>query len=379
MNRRLGHHVGSLLLAAAPFLAGWTSSTFADEVKVGVVQVLTGPASKFGGQSYKGIQLAADEINATGGIKGVGQIKLITQDTGGNKEQAVNAFRRLIAQEQVSVILGPTLSIEALAAGPVSCQRNVPMVTVTSTAKGIPDVCPYVFRTSLVERQLIPLSVQRVQAKYGIKRAAIFYANDDPNMVESLAIYKDAAARLGIQIVDVESFSTRDTDFSAQLTKVKALNVDAIFTGAYPDTGASILTQAAKLGLPKNIVFVGGNGFNSPNLISLAGSAAEGVIVSSPWFINKPDAANVEFVKRYRDKYHQDPDTYAAQGYQGMMLIASAVASAGSAKPEAIRNALANIHVSGLFGQFSFAANRDPAGVGSAVTLRVTNGRFEPL
>lgn len=367
-------------LAVATVLAlGGLSAACADEIKVGVVQVLTGPNSKFGGQTYKGIQLAAEQVNEAGGVKGVGKIKLVTEDTGGNKDQAVNAFRRLIAQEHVSVIIGPTLSSEALAAGPIACQRSIPMVTVNATAKGIPDVCPYVFRTSLAERQLIPLSVSRAVAKYHIKRAAIFYANDDPNMVESYSVYKEAAAQQGIQIVDVESFATKDTDFSAQLTKVKSLNVDAIFTGAYPDTGASILTQAQKLGLPKSIVFIGGNGFNSPNLISLAGVSAEGVIVSSPWFVGKGDHENVEFVKRYRDKYHQDPDTYAAQGYQGLMLVANALSSAKSQSPAAIRDALAASKVTGLFGAFAFAANRDPANIIGAVTLQVKDGRFQPM
>lgn len=364
---------------AISLLLGITSLAGAAEVKVGVVQVLTGPNSKFGGQTYKGIQLAAEQINAAGGIKGVGTVKLITEDTGGNKEQAVDAFRRLIAQEHVAVIIGPTLSSEALAAGPIACQRDIPMVTVNATAKGIPDVCSFVFRTSLAERQLLPLSVARAAAKYKIKRAAIFYANDDPNMVESYAIYKEAAAKQGIDIVDVESFATKDTDFSAQLTKVKSMNIDAIFTGAYPDTGASILTQAAKLGLPKNIVFIGGNGFNSPNLISLAGPSAEGVIVSSPWYVGKADADNVSFVKRYRAKYQQDPDTYAAQGYQGMMLVAAALAGSPNQTSAAIRDTLAGIRVTGLFGAFSFAANRDPAGVGNAVTLQVKGGTFQPM
>lgn len=351
----------------------------ADEIKVGVIQVLTGANSRFGMQTYTGIQLATEEINGAGGIKGSVKLRLITEDSTGNKEQAVSAMRRLIASEKVDVVVGPTLSVESIAAAPIACQRGVPMLTVNATAKGIPDVCTFVFRTSLSERQLIPLSVKIALTKYKMTRVAIFYANDDPNMVESYAIYKEAAARLGIQVVDVEAFATHDTDFSAQITKVKSLGIDAIWLGAYPETGAAILTQARKIGLGRDIVFIGGNGFNSPSLITLAGAAAEGLIVSSPWFVDNKDAANQTFVAHYRAKFHKDPDTYAAQGYQGIMLLASALSRESARTPQALRDAMASTQMDGLFGPFSFAPNRDPDGVGNAITLQIRGGRFQPL
>ncbi|MEB0162976.1 ABC transporter substrate-binding protein, partial [Glaciimonas sp. CA11.2] len=199
------------------------------------------------------------------------------------------------------------------------------------------------------------------------------------NMVQSLEIYKAIAAKEKIDIVDIESFSTKDTDFSAQLTKVKSMDVDAIFTGAYPDTGASILTQAAKLGLPKKTVFVGGNGFNSPKIIELAGASAEGLVVSSPWFIDRKDPENVEFISLYRKKFKEDPDTYAAQGYQGLMLMVTAIETSPLKTPASIRDTLAKSRIHGLFGDFSFAPNRDPSGVGNAVTLQVKDGKFAPM
>ncbi|VVE23177.1 ABC transporter substrate-binding protein [Pandoraea anhela] len=351
----------------------------ADEIKVGVIQVLTGPNARFGAQTYSGIQLAAEEINAGGGVKGSVKLRLITEDSTGNKEQAVSAMRRLIANEKVDVVVGPTLSAESIAAAPVACQRGIPMLTVNATAKGIPDVCQFIFRTSLSERQLIPLSVKNAMTKHKMARVAIFYANDDPNMVESYTIYKETAARFGIEVVDVEAFATHDTDFSAQITKVKSLGVDAIWLGSYPETGAAILTQARKIGMGRNIVFIGGNGFNSPSLVTLAGTAAEGLIVSSPWFVDNRDAANQTFVARYRAKYQKDPDTYAAQGYQGMMLLASALNRETARTPQALRDAMAGTRMDGLFGPFSFAPNRDPASVGNAITLQIKDGRFQPL
>ncbi len=350
----------------------------AQDFKLGVVQVLTGPNSKFGAQTNKGVQLAAEVINADGGVKG-SKLTLITEDTGGNKEQAVNAFRKLIGSDKVNMILGPTLSIEAFAAAPVAQERGVPVLTVNATTKGIPDIGDYIFRTSMSENMLIPLSVKRAQAKFGIKRAAIFFAHDDTNMKTSLEVFKQVAADAKIDLVATEAFSSKDTDFSAQLTKIKTLNVDAVFTAAYPDTAASILSQARRLGLRKEIVFIGGNGFNSPKLVELAGESAEGAIVSSPWYLSKPDPANLDFVKRYRARYKEDPDTFAAQGYDGMMLIATALGTTKSYQSKDIRDALRNVSHPGLFGTFRFAPNRDPLNADGAVTLQIRDGKFQPL
>lgn len=366
------------LLAAATLSAAASLSAMAADFQIGVVQVLTGPNSKFGSQTYKGIQLAAEKINGSGGIKG-NTLKLLVEDTAGNKDQAVNAFRKLIGSDKVPLILGPTLSIEAFAAAPVAQEREVSMVTVNPTAKGIPDQGSYIFRTSLAESMLIPQSVARAKAKFGFKRVAIFYANDDTNMKASFDVFKEVAAKEGLEVLAVETFATKDTDFSAQLTKLKGLNVEAILTGAYPDTAASIMSQARRLGLPRSLVFIGGNGFNSPKLMELAGESAEGAIVSSPWYLEKADPVNADFVRRYRAKFNEDPDTFAAQGYDGLLLIATALNKAANLERKTIRDALANVEHPGLFGNFRFAGNRDPANADGAVTLTVRNGKFQPL
>ncbi|QRG05558.1 ABC transporter substrate-binding protein [Xanthobacter dioxanivorans] len=372
MNMSKSACLGALLLALAmPALAN-----DADPIPLGVVQVLSGPQSKYGANANKGIELAAEEINKAGGINGR-PIRLFTEDTAGSKDQAINAVRKVIGQNKVVLVIGPTLSTEVFAATPIANQRGVPSVALTATAPGIAAIGEFSFRASLPEDRLIPASLKRAKKLYDIKRAAILFANDDSNMKSSADIFKKEAAANGIEVVAVEAFSSRDSDFSAQLTKFAGLGVDSVLVGAYPDAGASILTQARRLGLSK-VRFIGGNGFNSPKIIELAGPAAEGAMVSGPWSIAKEDEANRTFIAAYQAKYGEVPDQFGAQGYDGMKLVAQALKNAGATiDTGSIRTALQNVEFKGVMGPFRFDQNREAALSDGAVTFEVVNGAFK--
>ncbi|MEP9355438.1 ABC transporter substrate-binding protein [Xanthobacter sp. KR7-65] len=364
--------LGALLMA----LATPAFAADAEPIPLGVVQVLSGPQSKYGANANKGIELAAEEINKAGGINGR-PVKLFTEDTAGSKDQAINAVRKVIGQNKVVLVIGPTLSTEVFAATPIANQRGVPSIALTATAPGIASIGDYSFRASLPEERLIPASLKRAKKLYDIKRAAILFANDDSNMKSSADIFKKEAAANGIEIVAVEAFSSKDSDFSAQLTKFAGLNVDAVLVGAYPDAGASILTQARRLGLSK-VRFIGGNGFNSPKIIELAGPAAEGTMVSGPWSIAKDDDANKKFIAAYQAKYGEVPDQFGAQGYDGMNIVAQALKDAGGKMDsDSIRNALQKVDFKGVMGPFRFDQNREAALSDGVVTFEVANGTFK--
>ena len=371
------------LTRAAAIVAGFAAAGAAfaqskEPVQIGAIEILTGPNSRYGLAIQKGFDLAIAEVNRKG-ILGGRPIAITYEDSAGNKDQALNAARKLIGRDKVPLILGPTLSNEMFAAGPIANERKIPIVGTSTTAAGITAMGPYVFRTSLPEGDVIPVTIKKAQAKFGIKKVAVMYGNDDAFTKSGYDVFKDALAKAGIETLATETFGGKDTDFSAQLTKIKALNPDAIVVSALVEAAAGIELQARQLGIDPKVFFIGGNGFNSPKLGDIAGKAADGTLVGSPWFLGKKDPVNAAFVSAFKAKYGEDPDQFAAQAYDTLGIVAKAIETAGGADPEKIRDALAKTTFSGVMGPFSFSEGRDPADTSGVVVLVMKDGKFEEL
>jgi branched-chain amino acid transport system substrate-binding protein len=364
-----------LALAPAPGLGADTK----EPVMLGAIEVLTGPASRYGLAIKNGFDLALDEINAQGGVLKGRKLALDYEDSAGSKDQAVNALRKLIGRDKVPMILGPTLSNEMFAAGPVANDRHVPILGTSTTANGITAIGPYVFRTSLPEADVVPVTLAAAQKKFGIKKVALLYGNDDAFTKSGYDVMKASLNKLGIEIVATETFGAKDADFSAQLTKIKSLSPDAVIVSALVEAASGILLEARALGFPPEIRFIGGNGFNSPKLGEIAGAAADGTLVGSPWFIDKSDAANQKFVADYRTRFGGDPDQFAAQAFDALHIVALALDRAGAAEPDKIREALGGVKYSGVTGPFAFSATRDPADATGVVVLEMRDGQFQLL
>ena len=373
MNRRT-------VVAAAIVSAILSGQAFAAEpVKVGAIECLTGPAAKYGTMIKAGFDLAATEINAKGGVLKGRSIELIYEDSAAQKEQAINAAKKLIARDHVAALLGPTLSNEMFAVGPVANERGLPIIGTSNTAKGITDIGEFVFRTSLPESDVLPVTLKKAQAKFGIKKVALLYSNDDAFTKSGFDVFKDSLDKLGIEIATIETFSVKDTDFSAQLTKVKSLNVDALVVSALAEAGGGLVLQARQLGIARTVPIIGGNGFNSPKIAEIAGDAAEGVVIGSPWFVAKDGAQNQNFVASFRKTYNMDPDQFAAQAYDTMYILAAAFDRAGTTDPKALRDALGKTENNGLLGPFKFGADRSPATAEGVVVTTIKGGKFTLL
>jgi len=367
MNRRT-------LLAAAMLAAAPAFAQSSGPVQVGAIEILTGPNAAYGAAIRAGLELALDEINAKG-VLGGRKINLTVEDSAGNKDQAINAARKLIGRDKVVAIIGPTLSNEMFAVGPVANERKIPIIGTSTTAVGITEIGPYVFRTSLPESDVIPVTLARAKA-HGVKTIALLYANDDAFSKSGFDTMKAAAEKAGLNILAIESFGSKDNDFSAQLTKIKALWPDAIGISALVEPVSGVLLQARQLGFGPDTLFIGGNGSNSPKLGELAGPAADGLIVGSPWFVRKPDPVNQAFVAKFKAKYGHDPDQFAAQAYDCMHILADAIDRAGAAEPEKIKDALQAAKHDGVMGPFTFTAGRDPASTEGVVVLAMQGGKF---
>lgn len=281
------------------------------------------------------------------------KIDLVIEDSAGKQEQALSAAQKLINSDNVTALLGPTLSTEMNVVGPEADLAGVPTMGTSVTAQGIPEIGYYIFRDSIPESLAIPAAMKKAVDKYGIKKVAIMYGNDDVFTQSGFDTMKATAEEMGLEILTIETFQKGQSDYNAQLTKIKNLKPELIICSALYNEGAVIMDQARKMGL--DIPFVGGNGFNSPEVIKIAGDAANGLIVATPWFGGKDDPKVQDFVKKYKEAYGKDPDQFAAQAYDGLYLLAEAIKNAGEADRDMVRDALAEIKdFPGVLGNMSF-------------------------
>ena len=365
------------LLAAAALapLAAYAQLAHAQAgpIQLGAIEILSGPSAAYGISIRAGLELALDEINEKGVLGR--KIALTIEDSAGNKDQAINAARKLIGRDKVVAIIGPTLSNEMFAVGPVVNERKIPIIGTSTTAVGITQIGEYVFRTSLPETDVIPVTLALAKSR-GVKTIALLYANDDAFSKSGFDTMRATAEKAGLNIVAIESFGSKDTDFSAQLTKIKGLKPDAVGISALVEPVSGVLLQARQLGFGAETLFVGGNGSNSPKLGEIAGAAADGMLVGSPWFLGKQEATNQAFVTKFRARFNKDPDQYAAQAYDCLAILTDAITRAGAAEPEKIRDALLATKHNGVMGPFAFTPGRDPASTEGVVVVAMQGGKF---
>lgn len=351
------------VVAAAPLPA---------TIKIGAAETLTGDNASYGISIKNGLDLALGEINSSGFL-GSSKLQLTVLDDKADKQEGISVFNKLINDEKVSAIIGPTLSSTAFAADPIAQAAGVPVLGTSTTAVGITAMGDYIFRDSLPQTVFVPGPVNAVAKKYGAKKAAVLYESTNEYSKSEAEVFKGALVKAGIQIVGIESYQKGDSDFRTQLQKLAQKKPDMYVFASLVGEAVPVLQQAREIGITQPIV--GGNGFNNPTVIKNGGPAAEGLVVGAAWSITSDDPKSVAFVNAYKAKYGAAPDQFAAQAYTGLWLVATAIKNAGSADRPAIRDALAKIrNVDTALGKFSFDENRDP--VHQSAVLMVKNGAY---
>jgi branched-chain amino acid transport system substrate-binding protein len=355
--------------------AGTSASKGEQVAKIGYIGFMSGSGAAYGEAQKKGLELAQAELNEAN--KGKLKIELIAEDSAGKKESAINAANKLINQDKVVAIIGPTLSGEMFAVGPIANEAETPIFGISNTAEGINDIGKYVFRNSLPESVAIPAAMDAAVKKHGIKKAAFIYAKNDDFSVSGFKTMKATAEKMGLQNLGEETFSNGDVDFSAQLTKIKATNPDALFVSALYKEGSLVVKKAREIGL--NVPIIGGNGFNNPQVVEIAGKTAEGLVVATPFSPDKKEENVQKFVKNFEAKYGKKPDQFAAQAYDGLYIIAQSLLKTGNANDRnALRDELAKLKdFNGVSGKLSFDEKRNPIGVPVVVTIK--DGKFVPF
>ena len=354
----------------------------AADIKLGAAEALTGPAAQYGQSIKNGLELAINEINAAGGVKG-SKVTLVLEDEQGKKEQAIDVFKKLIFQDKVLMLFGPTLSNSAQAADPIAQAAKIVVFGTSNTAEGITSIGDHVFRNSVTEADVLPETL-RVSAKAaGIKKVAVLYGNDDVFTKSGFDAFKKALDNMNIAITTTETFAKGDVDFKAQLTKIKASNPDAIVLSALIAEGAPIMVQARGLGI--NLPFIGGNGMNSVKIFDLAKDKSDNLWIGSPWALASQTKENQHFVVAYTQKYKAAPDQFSAQAFDAVNIVAKAIAKIKltgnlEADRSALRDALPAVTHVGATGAFQFrqVTTKDgkPAGYDAkqAAIVSVTKG-----
>ena len=344
-------------------------------VKLGFVTAYTGPGAAYGQAMKDGVDLAVEEINKDPNTKV--KIDLKTYDTKLNKSEAINAFKKCIEQDKVLAIEGPMTSGEMFAAGPIAQQSKVVAFGTGTTATGITDIGDYIFRNAIPGKMAIPITVKKAHDKLGFKNVAIMYSNNNDQMVGEHGIYEELFKKMGIDIIDTETFADKDTDFSAQLTKIQAANPDVICIAGLYQEGALIVKKAREMGMKQPII--GNNGFNSPAYIEQAGAAAEGTLVATPWNAERKTEKAQHFRQAFKDKYGHEPDQFSAQAYDAIYVMHEAAEKSGSTTDrKKFRDALAQIKdFEGATGKFQFDENRDPKM--DLDVLQVKDGKWVPF
>src|SRR3989442_3588673 len=339
-------------------------------IQLGAILSLTGAGGVYGPSSQKGMQLAVDKINPSGGVNGA-KLSLDVRDDASDKAQSAQVAQTLIQQGQLLGLLGPTLSNSAVAVHPLAENFKIPILAVSTTGIHIvpdcnypkTDPCKYVFRDSLGEESAIPANIKAYADKAHPKTGVLLVANDDKFSLDGGKIVQNTVSQNGIQLLDTVQFSKTTADFATPVTKAVQKNPDVIFITSLGGIPAKIMIEARKQGF--NGQFLGGNGFNTAVVSKQAGDQGKGAQSGSAWYINNTFTSNAGFVQAYRAKYSADPDQFAAQGYAAILILADAAKRANLTFSDTagdrtkLRDAMESVNIDTPLGRFQFTSNHD--------------------
>jgi branched-chain amino acid transport system substrate-binding protein len=342
-------------------------------IKVGVYADLSGQTSSFGQSTKNGIQMATDELNKAGGINGR-QFQLIIEDDQGLPAQAATVVTKLINQDQVHAILGEVASSNSLAAAPKAQEAKVPMITPSSTNPKVTQVGDYIFRVCFIDpfqgEVMAKFAANTLKAKTS---AILIDVNADYS--RGLAqFYEENFLKLGGKIIQKQSYTQTDQDFSGQLTAIRAANPDVIFVPGYYGQVGVIAKQAKQLGIKAPLL--GGDGWDAPQLFQLGGEALNGAYMANHYSVDDPSPLVKKFASDYTARFGTAPDAIAALAYDAMKVLADAIKRSGTtADSVKLRDAIASTaNFPGVTGNISINAERNA--VKPAVVFELQNGKY---
>jgi len=357
-----------------------------ETIKIGINAPLTGDIPKVGEGTKFAARMWLEDVNGAGGIEVGGKkykVELIIEDNESKAESAVKANTKLITEDEVLAIVGPQSSKQAVPAGGKANELGTPMVSPWSTNPNTTKDRPFVFRGCFLDPFQGPVVAKFVKEEYGFTKAAVLYdvASDYPKGLAEFfkAAWEDLNG--AGSVVAYESFTTKDADFSSQLTKINNSGAEVLFIPQYYNEVALIVQQAHQLGWNKPIV--GSDSWGSAETVKLCGKDCYGLFFSTHYAAAGAKGATKAFIDRYEKKHGYVPDDVAALTWDAMRIVQTAIEGAGELTGDlekdrkAVRDALATIKdFDGITGAMTFTEDGDP--IKCAVIVRISDaGEFE--
>lgn len=339
------------------------------ELAIGVIAPISGEAATFGISTKEGIELAAEEWNTAGGINGM-KIVLKVGDDKGDPTTAVSETTRLIEMEKVKAIVGTVMSKCSIPMGDVANEKQIPMISPTSTNPKVTLGKDYVFRACFLDPFQGTVGANFAYRDLGLnKAAAIFDVGND--YTKGLAEFFQAQfVKLGGSVVAFEAHPSGATDFRAQLQKIIGFGPQLIYIPDYYNDVGLIAKQARELGFTGP--FLGGDGWDSPDLVKIGGEAIEGGFYTNHFSKDDTRPIVIDFVSKYKAKFGKEPDALAALAYDAANVMFDAIKRANSTEGPKIKDALKTASFKAVSGTISFDPNGDP--IKSAVIIEIKGG-----
>lgn len=371
----------SLALLASALLA--PQALAQDTIKVGAILAVTGPASFLGSPEAKTLEMMVADVNARGGIGGK-KVVLIIKDSGASSEKAISFAKQLIEEDKVLAIIGPSTSGETMAIKALAEESKTPLLSCAAAEVIVNPIASYVFKTPQKDSQAVIRIFQQMK-KMGISKIGVLSSNTGFGKAGKDQIEK-LAPEYGIQIGVSEVYDSKATDLTAEVTKVKAANVQAIVNWSIEPAQAIVIKNARQLGL--TIPIFQSHGFGNIGYVKAAGVAAEGVIFPAGRLLiadqlpasNPQKTVLVSYKSEYEAKYKEDVSTFGGHAYDAMLLLADAVKKGGTDRAK-VRAELEGLKgVVGTAGIFNMSAtDHNGLGLDAFEMLTVKDGRFVPL
>jgi branched-chain amino acid transport system substrate-binding protein len=358
----------------------------AKTIRIGINAPITGDIPKVGEGTKFAAQMWLEDIKAAGGLDVGGvkyQVELVIEDNESKAESAVKVNTKMITEDEVLVIVGPQASKQAVPAGDVANNYSTPMISPWSTNPDTTKDRPFVFRAPFLDPFQGPVVANFIKDEFGYKKAAVLYdvASDYPKGLAEF--FKKAWEDLygPGSVVAFESFTTKDTDFSSQLTKIVQSGAEVLFTPQYYNEVALIVQQAHQLGWNKPIV--GSDSWGSAETVELCGKDCYGLFFSTHYAAAGATGATKEFINRYNKKHGYVPDDVGALTWDSLLIVQKAIQDTGGLTGDLkkdrqlVRDAMAQIKkFVGITGEMTFTEEGDP--IKCAVIVRISDaGEFE--
>ncbi len=341
-------------------------------IKLGEFASMTGKEAVFGQNVNKGTRLAIEETNAAGGVLGR-KLELVTEDDQSKPGEAATVVKKLISRDKVVAVLGEITSGRTLEAAPIAQAAKIPLISPGATNVEVTTKGNYIFRVCFIDDFQGTVMAKFARETLKLNRVAILSSVSSAQSVGLAKYFRERFVAGGGTIAAEQKYGEGDKDFRAQLTAIKAAGADGIFVPGYYAEAALICKQARDLGL--TFPLLGVDGWESPDLIAIAGAAAENTYLSTHYSPESSNPAVVAFNERFLKRWGVASNALSVLGYDAAMLTIDAIRRAGTTEGPKLRDALAATKdYPAVTGRITFDAQRNPTK--SAVVLTVKNGRF---